>query len=250
MTQDPSEGDSVRFQAWAERWLDLARYPGAELTNAGDRINDLVSLWHEAVPGAWQRGDDPALTDRQVWYRRTHQGRPDGPVSEARIEHEVLAPDPDAVGTSCFGDVLVAGINAVSLQTNRYRGRRLGNIEADMLLLTHGAGGYRALLVEVKVSDATAWYAAVEALRQLRLYTESVAAQRILPRRRPDLPLREPLPVSAVVLAPAAYYMAPRKKLASVPYAQALARPMRERAGVDLVLATWDVQRRAVAAVG
>jgi hypothetical protein len=115
-----------------------------------------------------------------------------------------------------------------------------------MLLLTRGGVGYRALLVEVKVSDATAWYAAIEALRQLRLFTESVAAQRILPRRQPDLPLREPLPVSAVVLAPAAYYTAPRKKLASVPHAQALARAMRDRAGVDLVLATWDVQRRAV----
>jgi hypothetical protein len=140
---------------------------------------------------------------------------------------------------------LVDGVNAVSLQKSRTRSRRAGNVEADMLLLTYGAAAYRALLVEVKVTSDTPWFAAVENLRQLRAYTRSPAAKRIVSTRQGVLPLQDLL-VMGVVLAPATYYAAPVKKAASVAPTRRMLDRMRAVTGYECVLATRDPERRAV----
>src|SRR4051794_725309 len=99
------------FRRWAEEWLALGTYAGANVPNAAERIDAILDLWRQPVPAGWERGDDPALLDPAVRYRRSHPGRPDGPVSEARIESEVL----DWLPTSrCFGDPVVDGVNAIS----------------------------------------------------------------------------------------------------------------------------------------
>ena len=110
-----------------------------------------------------------------------------------------------------------------------------------MLLLTEGVSGHRALLVEVKVAANTPWFAAVENLRQLRLYISSPAAQRILRKRRPSAALPDPLPVSGVVLAPSAYYATPVQKAASVEPAGALL--ARARANLDVTCGALFSQR-------
>jgi hypothetical protein len=238
--------DAARFKEWAGRWLTLAKYPGDQVPDPAGRIADVLTLWREAVPPGWERDDDTLLLDPAVRYRRTHAGRPDGPVREALIEQEILAPDPAATATVCLGGRLVDGINALSLQKNRYRGGRGGNVEADMLLLVRDEHGYRALVVEVKHEDGTAWYAAVENLREVRLYSVSAAAQRVLRTRRPDLDLPDELPATSVVLAPAAYYTAPGKRANSVAPARALLDRMRDEEDVDGVLATWDSDHRII----
>src|SRR3954447_23244013 len=110
-------------------------------------------------PMGWEREDDAALLDPTRRYRRSHARRPAGPVSAALIEQEILSPSPAETETVCFGDRLVDGVNAVSLQQSRTPSRRAGNVEPDMLLLTYGASAYRALLVEVKGTSDTPWFA-------------------------------------------------------------------------------------------
>ena len=239
--------DPIDFTTWAEQWLVLARYRGPGLVDVEARIEAVLELWRSPMPMGWERSDDPALLDPARRYRRTHMGRPDGPVSEALLESEVLTPDPAVAPTTCFGSALVDGCNAVSLQRSNAlsAGRRAGNVEADMLLLTRSDSGYRALLVEVKVTSDTPWYALVENLRQLRLYSESAAAQRILRLRAGELELPDPLPVTGVVLAPRSYYDAPGKKSRSVGAALRVAARMQE-AGVDCKLAVWDAGRREI----
>lgn len=233
------------FESWAEEWLRLGTYPGAHLENVDARTEQLVELWQRPIPMGWERNEDPALLDPSRRYRRAHARRPGGPVSEALIEQEILAPSPEATETVCLGDRLVDGVNAVSLQKSRTRSRRAGNVEADMLLLTYGAGAYRVLLVEVKVTSDTPWFAAIENLRQLRLYTRSPAAQRILAMRQRSLRL-EDVTVMGVVLAPATYYSAPVKKAASVAPTRRLLDRMRVVTGYECLLATWDPERRVI----
>jgi hypothetical protein len=103
-----------------------------------------------------------------------------------------------------FGARLIDGLNAVPLARD-VGGRRRGNIEADMLLLTADPAGHRTqLLVEAKTSSNNAWYAAIESLRQLKLFQLSQAAHDIFSRRGSHEGTN--LPVEAVVLAPGAFY--------------------------------------------
>src|SRR4051812_3158882 len=116
------------FESWAESWLQLARYPRPHLTDADRRIDAVSALWQQPIPSGWERDDDPALLDVTRRYRRSHPGRPDGPVSEALIEQQVLAPSPAHAATVCLNGRLVDGVNAVSLQRSAARSRRAGNV--------------------------------------------------------------------------------------------------------------------------
>jgi hypothetical protein len=240
--------NAIKFTTWAENWLTCAKYAGPDLLDVEARIDAVLELWRGPVPTGWERGDDPTLLDPTRRYRRTHAGRPDGPVSEALLESDVLTPDPAVVSTTCFGAALVDGCNAVALQRSNAltAGHRAGNVEADMLLLARSSPGYHALLVEVKVASDTPWYALVENLRQLRLYCESPAAQRILRLRSGARELPKELPVTGVVLAPRSYYRAPAKKSRSVAPALRLAVRMKAVESVDCKLAIWNTDSREI----
>ncbi len=158
-------------------------YTSAEIPNLPERISNVITLWTAPVPGGWQRGPDSRLLDRTQRYLRGDAATPK-PGSEHKLELEILAPDPAATVTTCFGARLIDGINAVPLARDA-GGRRRGNVEADMLLLTADAAGHRTqLLVEAKTSSDNAWYAVIESLRQLKLFqlsqqrtTSSTAAE-------------------------------------------------------------------------
>jgi hypothetical protein len=119
-----------------------------------------------------------------------------------------------------------------------------------MLLLAKERQRYRLLLVEVKVSSNDPWFAAVENLRQMRLFNESVETQSLFQVRHPELDLGGHLQTTAVVLAPSAFYSVPHKKAASVAPARKLVERMRTEAGVDIQLATWEPQERAIEPLG
>jgi hypothetical protein len=57
------------------------------------------------------------------------------PRGEHAVEHAILALEPDSNVTTCLGERLLDGVNAVPL-TKDAGGKRAGNVEADMLLLT------------------------------------------------------------------------------------------------------------------
>jgi hypothetical protein len=56
------------FARWRDRWTVLAEYQSNSIPGIQHRIDQLVSLWKEPIPGAWQRGIDPQLL--YVRYRR------------------------------------------------------------------------------------------------------------------------------------------------------------------------------------
>jgi hypothetical protein len=147
--------------------------------------------------------------------------------------------------TVCLGAPLVDGVNAVPLARDS-GGRRAGNVEVDMVLLVCQATGLRLLLVEVKVESNNAWYAAVENLRQMRLFLASDAPRAVFHARLPEFDLPKELPTTAVVLAPVSFYTAAGAKSAAVGPANRLLETMRQNARVDAVLATWDPKSRAI----
>jgi hypothetical protein len=57
-----------------------------------------------------------------------------------------------------------------------------------MLLLTTDGTTHKLVLVEAKTTANDPWYAAVESLRQLRLFLASDSARQIMHRRHPQLP--------------------------------------------------------------
>jgi hypothetical protein len=235
------------FSDWAEGWMACARYRGRDVPDPDRRIDEVLARWDAPVPGGWKRGDDARVLVSGRRYCRTHPGGARVPRGEHVIEHEILDPDPTSLPTMCLGARLVDGVNAVALAKDEAGGRR-GNVEADMLLLTRAEDGApRQLLVEVKVTSGTAWYAAVENLRQLRLFVESESAQRIFRARGADVPAATP--VAALILAPPAYFAANGAKKAAVPPTRRLLDRFTAHTGLDAVLATWDLPGRTISAL-
>lgn len=235
----------LEFKGWARRWMELARFSGRELPDAEGRIASVVALWHESIPPGWERERDPLLLDRRRRYRRGNDGVDGVRRGEHAIEYDLLNPSPAHVATNGLGARLVDGVNAVPLAKD-IGGGRSGNVEADMLLLVRDENEYRLLLVEVKTRSNNAWFAVVENLRQLRLFSESPETQVLFHERCLELGLPQSLPVTAVVLAPHSFYTARGAKAESVAPVEKLLRRMRDAAGVDVQLATWESNERAI----
>lgn len=172
-----------------------------------------------------------------VRYLRNHRDGAPKQGSEHELEHQILEPDLPAIRVRCDENAIVDGINALPLARDPAGGRR-GNVEADMLLLTRQATGYRQWLVEAKTRSNNAWFGVIENLRQLKLFQLSTAAKQVMPTRHPEL--SEPIPVTATVLAPAEFYTAAGAKKNAVAPATALINKLRTTAKIDIRLAVWD----------
>jgi hypothetical protein len=233
------------FAEWAVDWMTCATYRGRDVPGVDRRIEGVLARWDAAVPGVWRRNRDERILVPGRRYCRTHTGGTRLPRGEHKIEHQILDPDPRPVTTAALGMRLVDGVNAVPLAKDE-GGARAGNVEADMLLLVRDDGGEpHQLLVEVKDGRDTAWYAAVENLRQLRLFVDSRAAQEIFVDRGTAT---APPPVRAVVLAPPAYYTAAGAKAAAVDPARRLLEAFTAHTGIPAGLATWDPTLRTITA--
>ena len=230
------------FNEWARRWMELATFSGRLVPDEEARIAAVAALWREEIPPGWERGQDSRLLDREQRYCRRKDSIRRG---EYVIEGEVLDPDPGKVSTICLGARLVDGVNAVPLAKDS-GGGRTGNVEADMLLLVRDEHEYRLLLVEVKTGSNHAWFAAVENLRQLKLFKQSPETQLLFRRRCPEMDLPERLPVTAVVLAPPRFYVANGRRAESVAPAERLLERMRDEADADVRLATWELRDRTI----
>lgn len=235
--------DDSAFADWADTWMRLARYRGRDVPDVSDRIQAVLGRWTAPVPDGWYRPHDPRLHQPGLRYLRTHRHGAPRPGSEHELEHQILNVDPAVVRTECDGEVLIDGVNAVPLARDPDGGRR-GNVEADMLLLTDGTSGYRQWLVEAKTQSNNAWYGVIECLRQLRLFTLSHSAQKIMPERQPKVP--ESTPVTALLLAPAGFYTAPGAKQRSVGPARELIDAMDRVTKIDIGLAVWDPPSRTI----
>jgi len=228
------------FARWRDRWTVLAEYQSKSIPGIQHRIDQLVSLWKEPIPGAWQRGIDPQLL--YVRYRRGDLYKPH--PGEHTIEHEILCGNFERVW--CLGYKLVDGVNAFPLSRDTRGVGRRGNVEADMLLLGELDGAYRLFLCEVKERANNPWYAVVESLRQLRLFIENAKSPNVFADRGFVSVLPAEIPVTALVVAPNNYYLSSGKRLNAVkPVCQLIQRFTSEFA-VDIRLATWDAKRHLI----
>ena len=206
------------FAAWANRWMALAVYPGGSVPDSSSRIEQLLSLWQSTIPGVWQRGLDQQLLG--PCYRRGDFNAPN--PGEHTIEHEILCRRLNQI--SCLGHRILDGINALPLVCDACGGRS-SNVEADLLLLGEHNGKYRLFLCEVKDRSNDPWYAAVESLRQLRLFLSSPESLRLFSHRNNSGNLPHDIPITTLVLAPNHFYASPGKKAnAVIPALELIAR--------------------------
>src|SRR5436853_253970 len=113
------------FTGWARRWTCLAAFEGTQVPEG--RIEGVLDLWREPIPGTWKRDRDPRLLNPEKRYCRTHTGGEAVPRGEHATEHEILAPAPQTTPTVCLGARLIDGVNAVPLARDSGGGRS-GNV--------------------------------------------------------------------------------------------------------------------------
>lgn len=201
--------------------MDLAAFSGPTCDDIDHRIDRITELWARDIPDGWRREDDARLIGRRRYSRNHASGAPKKDT-EHEIEHDILGGGPGPIPKGrCLGNEIVDGVNAIPLARDA-RGRRAGNVEADLLLLTRSEDTFRQFLLEVKFTSNDAWYAVVENLRQLRLFRESPSAREIFRLRASERSLPDPLPMTAGVLAPKDFYDHPGKKRNSTGYARKL----------------------------
>jgi hypothetical protein len=233
----PSQDISDSFAAWRDRWQRLAEFEGAHLPDPDRRLEQLLALWQEPIPGKWQR--EPGW-DTDKWkaspYRRGDLAAPR--AGEHAMERTILVDHRAKV--TLLGDPLLHGINAVPLAADFSDHGRRANVEADMLLLSRTATGYRLALCELKDGANDAWFAAVELLRQMRLFLSSPSAQSLMTELG-HLPADAAnFTMTGLVVTPASYYAAQGKKGNAVAPARTLLRRMRLHYNVDVRLAIWN----------
>jgi hypothetical protein len=153
-----------------------------------------------------------------------------------------------------MGQPVVDGVNAIPLTTAPAgESRRRHNVEADMLLLAGSRASYRVYVVEAKKDADNPWYAAIEGLLQLQLFTKNLHAPCLFHRRAVALQLEhdlpQSLPASALVLAPESYYGLKNKRANAVEPTLELLGRMRQVLGVDARLAVWNSESRAIEAL-
>lgn len=232
-SQAPPLNEHLSFAAWCKQWELLGTFQGAILPNAEERIQRVLELWQQEIPGRWRRGIDPQLLGGR--YRRGDLRDPH--PGEHTIEHRILVERFGKI--RLFGGTLIDGVNAFPLACDFAGGGRCGNVEADMLLAVQSPSGLRLVLCEVKTDADDPWYAAVESLRQIRLFVSNPVGYAVMQKRGVLPPSATDPPVTALVLAPADYYCARGKKCNAAAPAKQLFEEMRQRFGIDMRLAVW-----------
>jgi hypothetical protein len=243
-----SDTDSP-FNAWSSKWMELAAIVDWNGPDESLAIKRVIAHWHAAPPGdTWKRGRDERLHELEARYQRGNKAPESVRRGEHVVEYELLESSRPIEETKILGADLVDGINAIPL-TKDVGGGREGNVEADMLLLVRDGVDYRLHLVEVKTRSNNSWYAAVENLRQLRLFKASSEAQHVF-RSRAGLDSSVELPVGAMVLAREEFYSSRGRRENSVVPAQRLfARISAEVDDVEAGLAVWSFEKRTVEAL-
>jgi hypothetical protein len=226
----------MELAEWIAEWTKLAAYPKADVPDVDGRIAALLHLCTVPVKPAWPRPNP----EDHIWdsgpYRRGDRNAPSQP--ERIVEHEILGPGKQmAEGRLCCGGRVLDGINAIPLT-------RRPKIEADVLLLVDHGQEQRLYLAEVKKNSNNAWYATVELLRQLRLFTASTHAADYFHRK--DIHTPSGLPVTGVVLAPRDYYFAVGQKGKALDPARRLVDAVTSHGALDVRLATWDAASRRI----
>jgi hypothetical protein len=247
MAQVDSQAEGT-FNSWAREWMELARFEGRTLSDAPERIDNIVKLWDRRIPGDnWKPQPPKRLSGAR--YTRGNVAAAEKRLGEHAIEYAILSPDPLTNPTMCLGRKLIDGINAVPLAKD-VGGGRIGNVEADLLLLVENdVHGYELQLVEVKAASNNAWYAVVELLRQLKLLSENPAMANLFESHRGVTEGAGNLLVTGVVLAPPDFFDASGQKKNAVEHARTLISAFAPK-DLHVELATWNGISRAMVPLG
>ena len=219
---------------WVTAWTALAKQPPSGVGDATAKIDAVLELCQVPVRRDWTR---PDIKDH-LWtagpYRRGDRGRPSGP--ERTIEHQIIGANAQvAERRSCLGGRVIDAINAIPLT-------RRPKVEADLLLLVDHGPEVRQYLAEVKAAANNPWYAAVELLRQFRLFAASHTAD-YFHRKHTQLPAG--LPATGLVLASRAYY----KNADQLEQTWRLVDSIYGHADLDIRVAVWDDETSQIAAL-
>lgn len=278
MTDEEKQAEA--FIAWSREWTmapdrgrrDAGEVPGVgvfhgpNLADAEARVDRILALWKQLVGlQGWERDVDELQKSKRPTdqFRLTptcHYVRGDGGpdttkrarAPEHDLEWRVLDTFVTAGLRSLDAEVIDA-VNAVPL--TKIRGGRTGNIEIDIVFLVKHKNGYSLQLVEAKHAANNAWFAVVEALRQLALFeasSETSAVRQLMCLRNPKLGLQaSQLRAQSLVLAPRAFYESPdrnnpgQKQNAVAPAKELVARVSGEL-GVRCDLAVWRDEPPAI----
>jgi len=226
------------FQLWARQWMELAKIADPHLMEPAQTIKQVLDLWDLPIPGSWKRGIDDQLL--KAPYRRGDVKSPH--AGEHSIEHDILS---NLESVRCLDGSLVDGINAMPLTRDETGGRK-GNVEGDLFLLVEKVGTYHLVICEVKLSDKTCWYAAIENLRQLKLLHLSTAARQLFHHRTPHLSLPAEIPIIGLVVAPEQYYTQAEQKGNALPHTITLLGDFTAKTRIEAHLAVWDANLRVI----
>ncbi len=249
------------FSDWYSKWEELARFTGPTLPDEEDRIKAVVDLWPEEPPGdGWKRtfasGDFSKLSnlcEAGVIYRRD-----DGKHPPKGSEHEI---ERDIIDIGNTGHIVCFKreyrfepiVNAFPCAKDS-DGRRTANVEFDLLgIIRTTAGVIRPLICEIKTGrngSKYSWYAAIENLRQLRLFIGNIENNlKFIRMKREDLSKALFDAPVGIVIAEHGYYNHRGQKFNSMEPTRKLLERMQSSSrcrDARVVLATWDKHKNQI----
>jgi hypothetical protein len=242
---------STTRNPWYEKWLELANFTGEILKEEewSRRINEVIGLWCGGSPlDGWRRNLKFDFRDRDLCTPGTIYCRGDreAPNSgEHQIEDEIIKNRETLTffsGEYCFEPI----VNSFPCSKDCSGGRE-GNVEIDLLgILKTPTGAIHPLICEVKCKDNNPWYAAVENLRQLRLFIDNSENLEFIRKKCGNARMRFVAPVG-IVLAGPDYYKSRGQKLNSMnPTQELLDRLQAQCKDARVILATWDESTKRV----
>jgi hypothetical protein len=255
---------STPFSVWYDKWEKLASFEGPKLPGEEDRIRAVVDLWSEELPpgDGWKRifkrGDFnnlPKLCEHSVIYRRCDREYPPK-GSEHEIERDIIDKNERIVFFKreyWFKPI----VNAFPCAKDS-GGGRLANVEFDLLgIFKKGSGAIHPLICEIKTGKNGSkypWYAAIENLRQLKLFIGNLKDNLKFIKTKSEDPNMGPFaaPVG-IVIAEQDYYKYRGQKFNSMEPTRKLLGCLQDTPRCKearVVLATWDKKNNRIDRVG
>ena len=235
----------ISFSDWYDKWQKLADYTGVNLDEKewNRRTDAIVSLWAEQPQGNWQRSFERGdfnlrnlCTPKIIWSRNS------GEISQNRGEyqiedHIIKNPIPFCLKSGYQFEPIVNAFPCAKVSK--------GSVEFDLLsILKTPKNAIHPLVCEIKAQYNNPWYAAVENLRQLKLFIGNLENNlNVIRKKRADEILIDfSHPVGIVIAEPDYYGHRGQKNNSVEPTLNMLRRLQVSPQGKDarVILATWD----------
>jgi hypothetical protein len=189
---EPLPKGNPSFEKWSARWK-LAR------KNIGN-YNEILNLWAEKMPLNWQRED---LAGAFGFRKNTKEGIERG---EQKIEKQLFAPEHQPLTILHSTGRAIGEMDAL-YHNMPLANQKRGQVLADAFGVIRLGKQCHPVMIEVKVTNATPWYALVENLLQVRLARACESRIRAILYKKWTGAIGRG--VWGIVLAPTAYFNHP-----------------------------------------